>query len=110
MLYNRCVSDELFQRSFRSCDRILQQNSNSHRADAAGDGGDEGGFFGNFIEGDVSEQFEAGFFLCAGNPVVSDVNDVNSFLDYVRFQKFGFSDRRNDDISSSRIFFNMFSF
>lgn len=77
---------------------VLHQERNSHRADAAGDGGDGAAFGGDFVESDVADEFVAFFGAGGFDAVDADINDDSAFLDVLGFEELRAADGGDDDV------------
>ena len=77
---------------------VLHEQGDGHGADAAGDGGDGAAFGGDFVEGDVADEFVAFFGAGCFDAVDADIDDDGAFFDVLGFEEFGAADGGDDDV------------
>ena len=77
---------------------VLHEEGDGHGADAAGDGGDGAAFGGDFVEGDVADEFVAFFGAGGFDAIDADINDDSAFFDMLGLEEFGAADGGDDDV------------
>jgi len=77
---------------------VLHEEGDGHGADAAGDGGDGSAFGGDFVEGDVADEFVAFFGARGFDAVDADIDNDSAFFDVLGLEEFGAADGGDDDV------------
>ena len=85
---------------FGGAEGVAEEHGDGHGADAAGDGGDPTGDFGDFIEVDVADGFFGDFAEGVGDfdAVDADVDDHRARFDVVGAKEVGLADGDDDDV------------
>ena len=84
-------------------DGVVEEHCDCHRADAAGDGGYEGGLFFYVLEIHVADETIAGFFGGVLNAINADVDDYRAIFNHIGGDGIWIAGGGDDDIGSFRV-------